>query len=154
MSIIADILEKQSVLLQNIKSSMPSLETLLDEVNSLLGYEDVVYRYYHQSDRVYHAQDYTLKVYRALEEISPHNPKMVCDEQFNSLVKKGTGKKHELKHNQQWEEICEPIVNAFFHSKYFLEMAIKYGKKYDEPPIFPVRASSGWAALLELYNIR
>jgi hypothetical protein len=152
MGAIDDLLKKQDVLLQNLKKNMPSLESLLREVKSHLGYEDRVYRYYHQSWDVYHVQEDTMKIYNALKKVSPHKPKEIRDEQFNSLVKKGTGKERwKLDDNQKWEEVCEPMVNAFLHAKYFLEMAVRYGKRYSKPP---KRLRSGWAALLELYNIR
>jgi len=43
------------------------------------------------------------------------------------------------------------MLEAFFHAKYFLEMAVKYGKQLEEPP---QRCPSGWASLLTLYKIR
>jgi len=152
MGLLEERPEKQSFLLQNIKSNLPLLESLLKEVESHWGYEDLVYRYYDQSFRVYHAQERSKEIYKALEMISPHTPKRICDEKFNNLIKKGaSGIKWVPEHNQRWEEVCEPMVNAFLHAKYFLEMAVKYGKKYDEAPNV---MDSGWAALLELYNIR
>lgn len=40
---------------------------------------------------------------------------------------------------------------AFFHARYFLDMAVKYGTELDAPPqMLP----SGWAGLLYLYNLR
>ena len=29
--------------------------------------------------------------------------------------------------NQRWTEATRPIVEAFFHARYFLEMVCKYG---------------------------
>ena len=43
------------------------------------------------------------------------------------------------------------FLEAFFHARFFLEMAVKYGK---ELPASPTLLPSGWAALLCLYNIR
>ena len=44
-----------------------------------------------------------------------------------------------------------PILEAFFHARYMLEMAVKYGKELDRPPnCLP----SGWAAFLYLYDLR
>jgi len=42
-------------------------------------------------------------------------------------------------------------LEAFFHAKYFLEMACKYGRELAEPP---ETLPSGWAALLCLYGMR
>jgi hypothetical protein len=50
-----------------------------------------------------------------------------------------------------WLETTRPIVEAFFHARYFLEMAVRYGKKLKMPPAM---LPSGWAAFLYLYNLR
>jgi hypothetical protein len=44
-----------------------------------------------------------------------------------------------------------PIVEAFFHARYFLEMVCGYGRQLTEPPS-PL--PSGWAAVLYLYGLR
>ena len=51
----------------------------------------------------------------------------------------------------QWLAVTRPILEAFFHALYFLEMAVKYGKELKYPPN---RLPSGWASLLYLYNLR
>jgi hypothetical protein len=44
-----------------------------------------------------------------------------------------------------------PIIEAFFHARYMLEMAVSYGKELERPPsVLP----SGWAALLYLFDLR
>ena len=45
--------EKEKRLLANIKTKLPELETLLEEVSSHWVYEDSVYRFYHHSFKVY-----------------------------------------------------------------------------------------------------
>ena len=43
------------------------------------------------------------------------------------------------------------MIEAFFHARFFLEMAVKYGKELEFPPqMLP----SGWAAFLYLFNLR
>ena len=60
-------------------------------------------------------------------------------------------KKFNIDHNKEWLRHTRPIIEAFFHAKFFLEMAVKYGKELEEcPEILP----SGWAALLYFYNLR
>jgi len=49
------------------------------------------------------------------------------------------------------EETYPPIIEAFQHARYFLDMTVKYGKELDEEPTM---LPSGYAALLELYGIR
>jgi hypothetical protein len=66
-------------------------------------------------------------------------------------VSQGTGKKFVLDHNNRWLKVTRPIVEAFFHARYMLEMAVKYGKELERPPnCLP----SGWAAFLYLYDLR
>ena len=44
------------VLLANLKAALPELEKLLDECSDHWGYEDPIYRFYHQSFKVYGIQ--------------------------------------------------------------------------------------------------
>ena len=67
------------------------------------------------------------------------------------IVAEGTGKDFKLDDNGRWLEATRPIVEAFFHAKYLLEMAVKYGKKLAAPPN---RLPSGWASVLYLYDLR
>ena len=54
-------------------------------------------------------------------------------------------------HDQRWTKETRPIVEAFFHARYFLEMACRYARELDEAPdVLP----SGWAALLCLHDMR
>jgi hypothetical protein len=53
--------------------------------------------------------------------------------------------------NQRWTEATRPILEAFFHARYFLEMVCKYGKELEEPA---ESLPSGWAAVFELYGLR
>jgi hypothetical protein len=50
----------------------------------------------------------------------------------------------------RWSELAE-LLEAFFHAKFFLEMAVKYGKDLRASPT-PLPA--GWAALLCLFGLR
>ena len=145
--------KKGDILLQNIKDNLPELEELLDK--STRCSEDDIYRFYHHSFKVYGIQDQTEQIVEVLRKISPHekNERKEFDEYFETIYLEGTtrNKEWEMDHNQIWCTVTRPFLEAFFHAKYFLEMAIKYGKELEEAPsLLP----SGWAALLELYNIR
>ena len=49
--------------------------------------------------------------------------------------------------NQEWLEHTRPMCEAFFHAKYFLDMAVKYGESLEKAPdMLP----SGWASVLYL----
>ena len=134
-------------LLNNIRSRMHELEALLEECNSH-WYEDMVYRFYHHSFKVYNLQYSTGKITEALRAL---NPDAVMTEMFMQIINDGTNNNWSVKDNANWLVATRPILEAFFHARYFLEMAIKYGKTLERPPAVMPR---GWAALLELYNLR
>lgn len=151
-------------LLQNIKKNLPELEKLLNSVNEDHTYGDMVYRFYHGSFKVYWVQEVTKKIVQALKELAPEGtayapaweeevPKDpgTFNFQFEEIFQEGTGKKFSSKHNDNWNEHTRPMLEAFFHAKYFLEMAVKYGKELEEAPTY---LPSGWAGLLYFYNMR
>lgn len=135
-------------LLGNLRAALPALEKLLEEASSHWGYEDPVYRFYHQSFKVYRLQEKTLEIVAQLRALAPELP---LNEWFQKIVDEGTGKEFAPEHNERWLEVTRPILEAFFHARYFLEMAVRYGRELAVPPrMLP----SGWAALLYLFNLR
>ena len=143
-------MEKDNQLLANIKSQLPELVTLLNEMSSHWGYEDPIYRFYHQSFKVYGLQNETKRIVEALKSIAPAGTSF-CKE-FEEIIQLGaSGKKFETEHNQNWTAHTRVFVEAFFHARFFLEMAAKYGKELEKAPTL---LPSGWAALLCLYNLR
>ena len=132
----------------NLRASLPELEKLLRDCQSHWGYEDPVYRFYHHSLKVYALQETTSGIVAALQSLAPER---ALNESFMQIVRDGTGKKFEHEHNRRWPEVTRPIVEAFFHARYFLEMAVRYGKQLQQPPR---QLPSGWAAFLYLYNLR
>jgi hypothetical protein len=140
--------EEARELFENLRAALPQLEKLFEGVSGEWGYEDPVYRLYHQSWKVYGLQESTLRIVEALQALAPDRP---LNELFMQIVKEGTGKIFENEHNRRFLQETRPIVEAFFHARYFLEMAVRYGKGLKYPPrMLP----SGWAAFLYLYNLR
>ena len=130
-----------------LKAELSALEELLAKCGHC-GYEDPVYRFYHQSFKVYWLQDVTTEVVAKLQSLAPDHP---LNEWFMQIVREGTGRTFANQDNQNWFAVTRPMLEAFFHARYFLEMATKYGKELDYPPqMLP----SGWAAVLYLYNLR
>ncbi len=135
-------------LLQNIKQRLPELEKLLAEAEDHWGMEDGVYRFYHQSFKVYGLQHLTEAICKALRELLPDRP---LNEWFSQIVAEGTGRQFEMSHNEDWLRETRSILEAFFHAHYFLRMACKYGRELNEPPqMMP----SGWAAVMYLFDLR
>jgi len=141
-------LEKDQSLLDSIKAKLPSLEELVFLFN--FEYEDGVYRLYHNSFKVYNLQDLTVKAVAVFENIAKATDSDLC-EWFKQIVVAGTTKEWDSDHNREWLLQTRPIVEAFLHAKYFLDMMIKYGRELDSAPAM---LPSGWAAILELYNQR
>lgn len=143
-------------LLANLKAALPELEKLLERASSHWDYEDAVYRFYHQSFKVYRVQETTTAIVEALAKLLPEPLREVRGDQplndwFTEIVKQGTGHVFEVEHNGRWLEVTRPIIEAFFHARFFLEMAVKYAKEIDEAPKL---LASGWAAVLYLYDMR
>ena len=135
-------------LLANIKAALPGLEELLAECSGAWGYEDPMYRLYYGSFKVYMLQETTEKIVAALKALAPDRE---LDAGFMAIIREGTGKVFELGDNQRWLATTRPMVEAFFHARFFLEMAVRCVKRLDAPPaVLP----SGWAALLCLYDLR
>jgi len=70
---------------------------------------------------------------------------------FEEIVAHGTGIEFQPEHNSDWLRYTRPLVEAFLHAKYFVEMMVKYGQEMETSPrCLP----SGWAAVLVLFNLR
>jgi hypothetical protein len=137
-------------LLANIQAHWSDLATLLEEINSHWVYEDLIYRFYHQSFKVYALQRETKRIVAALQSIAPSGTTL--SPLFEAIYHAGaSGMPFEIEHNKEWAAHTRVFLEAFFHARFFLEMAVKYGKKLQAAPsLLP----SGWAALLCLYNLR
>jgi hypothetical protein len=140
--------EEETKLLKNIAAHLDTLASLLKRCTDHWGYEDPIYRFYHQSIKVFALQECTQEIVAKLRAMAPALP---MNEWFLDIVRQGTGKEFSLKDNDNWTTVTRPIVEAFFHARYFLEMVCKYGGELHSPP---GRLPSGWAAVLYLYNLR
>jgi len=143
-----DIDHQTDPLLQSLKADLPMLEKLLEQSESHWGFEDPFYRFYHQSFKVFHLQDLTLRIVEALRK---HDQGKGLNPWFLEIVAAGTGKTFSTEMNRDWTNQTRPILEAFFHAKTFLSLAVRYAKSLDHAPqMLP----SGWAAVLYLYSIR
>lgn len=145
---LAEKQAEEAKLLATIGKELPRLEELWRAVNTHWACEDRIYRFYHQSFKVFDLQMLTRNILQALQSLAPHLP---LNPWFSEIVSEGTGKEFTLEMNERWTEATRPIVEAFFHARYFLEMICKYGKELKGPP---QPMPSGWAAIMELYELR
>lgn len=135
-------------LLAAIRRELPNLENLLLNVNSQWGAHDHIYRYYHQSFKVYYAQDTTLGMVAAFQKLTPGKP---LNQRFLDIVARGTGKHFDLSDNAAWHERTGPVIEALLHAEYFLRMVVLSGKDVETPSCL---METHWAAVLYLYNLR
>ncbi len=112
-------------LLQNIHGQLEDLNRLLDTASSHWGYEDPIYRFYHQSFKVFFLQNSTQQIVEKLKGLLPDRP---LNTWFEEIIAAGTGKSFTHDANKDWLAITRPILEAFFHARYFLEMACHYGQ--------------------------
>lgn len=141
--------DPHQLLLEAIHARLEALDGLLAAVDDQWVSEDLLYRFWHHSMKVYGLQDYTARIVDALAELAP--PGCALHPWFAEIVTAGTNKTFQLAHNQDWTGHTRPIVEAFFHARAMLAATVKYGHELERAPqLLP----SGWAMLLELYQIR
>lgn len=134
-------------LLAALRRDRAELEALLERCDGHWGGEDAVYRFYHQSFKVYALQHTTEAIVERLRALAPDRE---LNPWFLEIVGAGTGLVFAPRHNALWLEVTRPILEAYFHARYFLEMAVRYGDLDEPPTLLP----SGWAALLYLFGLR
>ena len=89
----------EETLLRNLRSRQPELTALLEECSSHWGFEDPIYRFYHQSFKVYALQDQTSRIVGVLESLAPDRP---LNPWFRQIVEQGTGKSFKQDDNADW----------------------------------------------------
>jgi len=141
-------MEEEAKLLASIAANIEELESLLERCNGNWGYEDPLYRFYVQSFKVYQVQERTQEIVSRLQALAPHLP---LNSWFVEIVQQGTGREYTYQDDNNWTAVTRPMVEAFLHARYFLEMICKYGRILPSPP---ESIPSGWAAVLCLYKLR
>ncbi len=117
---------------------MPELEDwAATYLASMWGYEDGMYRFYHHSDKVVALRDAVQKAMGVFRKIRRRR----LNRDYDAIVRTGTAARAGR----------SDIVAAFLHTKYFVEMMIKYGRELEDAPS---TLPSGWASVLYLYNMR
>ncbi|MGI8655579.1 MAG: hypothetical protein ACR2LC_10195 [Pyrinomonadaceae bacterium] len=135
-------------LLANMKERLPEIEKLLADFHS--GEEDGIYRFYHQSFKTFNLQYLVRRARDLFSGIAPGNALVnawfaaICEDALDHEFDSG-------RTNDNWMVETRPLLEAFWHCKYFLEQMLRYGR---ELKAAPQMLPSGWAAILCLYNMR
>jgi hypothetical protein len=136
-------------LLANLHTHLDELAALQAACDRYGDADDLVYRFWHQSFKVYGLQDLTERIAGALAALCPAGGKL--NPWFADIVATGTNRTFDLSHNRAWVSHTRPIVDAYLHARYLLDLAVRCGRELDvAPSVLP----SGWATLLYLYQIR
>lgn len=138
---------EELALLERLRERRAELVALLHRSSNHWGFEDPVYRFYHQSFKVFTLQAQTLSIVQELQALALERP---LNQWFVQIVGEGTGRTFAPEDNKAWLTATRPIIEAFFHARYFLEMAVRYSELEAPPSPLP----SGYAALLYLYGLR
>jgi len=144
---LRELLQIELLLLQRLKQRKADLEKMLDVMSGHWTYEDHFYRYYHGSFKVYRTQNTTAQAVKLLLELLPERKLNLS---FEKIITDGVGTEFNLQYNKNWDIHIRPILEAFAHAKFMIEMAVRYADLSKPPPMLP----SGYAALLYLYNLR
>jgi hypothetical protein len=134
-------------LLESLRRDRSALQETLGTMSDHWGYEDSFYRFYHHSFKVYHVQTATLTAVQQLQALLPDRP---LNAMFARIISEGTDEVFEPAHNREWERHTRPILEAFCHARFMVEMAVRYGTLEEAPRPLP----SGYAALLYLFDLR
>ena len=155
-----DLPQKQRALADAIMLKSDSLESFLKASSDKWVREDLVYRFWHQSFKVYALQDCTQRGVDIIRSFAPPGSKL--HPFFEEIVEQGTGVVFEMSHNNDWTKHTRAIVEAFWHVTHIVEMMVKHApseatqsmeKDVEEDGSFHF-ISSGWATVLEVFNLR
>lgn len=150
-SLIGDYKRKDELipqLLSSIKAYLDEIDKLLEKFDS--WEEDLVYRFYHQSFKVFEMQNYISEAVKLFVKIAPSGIQL--NAWFAEIINEALSKEFSIeKTNPNWISETRCIPEAFWHCKYFLkQMSIQAKELETAPNLMP----SGWAAVLYLNNLR
>jgi hypothetical protein len=139
---------KAEALLANIKTQRAEIETLLTDYKR--EEPDLIYRFYHQSYKFFIMTDLVQRAVDLFKRLAPEPTEL--NEWYGSMATEAVNKKFDWeKTNSIWLAETLPVLQGYWHSKYFLEQMRVAADELDAAPeILP----SGWAAVLYLYNLR
>jgi hypothetical protein len=122
-------------------------------LNHKIGIENMFYRFYHSSFKVYDLQSITERMINLFCDIGECHFREL-NPFYIEIVSEGINKKFDRSHNIRWTYETRPILEAFYHSYQLLEMMAKYGLEMDPKEEPTIGLNEGWASVLYLYKIR
>jgi hypothetical protein len=129
--------ERIDSLFLRIKSRLPELEETARDLEE--AEEDGVYRLYHGSNKVFFLQSPVRAAFSLIKEIGGENDPPNFE--YAQILEAGTAHQFSETTNANWESETTPVLEAFWHTKYFIQMMVKYAKEL-ETVRCPSRADS------------
>ena len=120
--------ERINTLFLRIKSRLPELEELAHDLKETE--EDGVYRFYHGSNKVFFLQDPVKEAFTLINEIGGESDPPNFE--YARIIGVGTAHQFSETTNENWEAETKPILDAFWHTKYFINMMVKYAKELEK----------------------
>jgi hypothetical protein len=146
---MSDLLTKIHQLQANLRRLEPELLQLRADLDSHWATPDLIYRFYHHSFKVSGLQSLTQRIVDLLREVMPG---VELNDDFVRIREEGQPGGFTQQWNADWHEKPRRILEAFFHARYFLDMAIVVAK---EPDLKENEfLSSHLAGFLYLFNMR
>lgn len=142
--------EKDLLLLSNIEANLPELQKIQTDFNKFY-LEDVVYRFYHQSFKVYYGQDQIRKAVKLFEKLSPETG---INPWFLEIVADATKEGFDHSHNRNWLKHTRPIVECFLHCSFFINTLVDVHHKHRQNKLCKGFLDTDYAAVAYLFNIR
>ena len=103
-------MEKQ--LLANVKRGLHARHQLWDERSSHWGCEGPIYRFYHQSFKVYHLQHQTKRIIDTLRSLAPDEHTFFRE--FQEILNAGASRKSfDPSRNAHWSQRTRVFTEAF-----------------------------------------
>ncbi|MEO7660467.1 MAG: hypothetical protein ABIV48_12710 [Pyrinomonadaceae bacterium] len=135
-------------LLSNIKAKRDELESLHRSLTDLEP--ELVYRFYHQSFKVFWFMKRVESAKSLFTEFAPDGKTLnpwffqivdgAINAEFNDEIT-----------NKNWLAETRPILEALWHCKFFVEQMLSAADTLDKTPM---TLPYNWAAVLYLYNLR
>ena len=140
----------ETALLENLRRNTLRLRQTLDQVSGPQIYARFIYKFYSGSFKAYYLQESTQQIVAELIAIAPEGTPL--NPTFLEIVNAGIGREFNVEVNEHWLERNAPIVTAFLHAKFFLEMAVVCATSTTDPRTSSASASV-WQALRILYSM-
>ena len=139
--------ERINTLFLRIKARLPELEELASDLEK--AEEDGIYRFYHGSNKVFFLQDPVEAAFTLIKEIGGEDDPPNFE--YARIVEAGTAHQFSETTNENWEAETKPVLEAFWHTKYFINMMVKYAKELETVEMM---VQPGMAAVLYLFKLR